>query len=283
MPCLEASLRTGCFNAMVQHKEADVPEMLIRSRVEGRQAEYGPDWTPSAIIARRVAAEGAKGASIVVPAWQPIYTRQHIPAPGVARTACPVAEHKRRQPSAGASDQGCVPKDSFMSDSMSMSGSEAFAESCRARGEQLNQLEKMQTLRSQDALPMVSTYRAISMKPPKPAWASMMPVKEKGLRQASAPDLRPASRNSTTVSVRPELQDGATGGASKTSNVWKVSEISIGRDSFNAIVDSRKFDVPSAIMRQLSMGRQAEFGPKWTPPGIHARQLSELLTKCPHS
>eukprot|EP00443_Scrippsiella_acuminata_P103324 CAMPEP_0115682548 /NCGR_PEP_ID=MMETSP0272-20121206/57915_1 /TAXON_ID=71861 /ORGANISM="Scrippsiella trochoidea, Strain CCMP3099" /LENGTH=261 /DNA_ID=CAMNT_0003121935 /DNA_START=16 /DNA_END=798 /DNA_ORIENTATION=+ len=58
---------------------------------------------------------------------------------------------------------------------------------------------------------------------------------------------------------------------------WSAGENSIVRNSFNAIVKRKQCDVPSAIWKQTTMGRQAELGPTWVPNGIKARVLAGTL------
>lgn len=158
---------------------------------------------------------------------------------------------------------------------------------------------------------MVSRFKPISMDAPKMAWGTMMPQKGwEGLRspakQASSPELRPSSSQSTRASgnatpmygstfqstnkstgslARPDSAPDGTQGcslhktrANRSTMAWRPNETSLARDSVNAIISGSKFDVPEAMMRQTSMGRQAEFGPDWIPPGINARKMTSLLT-----
>eukprot|EP00928_Gymnodinium_smaydae_P073590 TRINITY_DN5677_c0_g2_i1.p1 TRINITY_DN5677_c0_g2~~TRINITY_DN5677_c0_g2_i1.p1 ORF type:complete len:165 (+),score=32.56 TRINITY_DN5677_c0_g2_i1:108-602(+) len=68
--------------------------------------------------------------------------------------------------------------------------------------------------------------------------------------------------------------------ALQTTN-WSPGESSLARQSFNKIVQHKHFDVPEAIMWQVSMGRQAELGTNYIPPGIQARLNAERLRDRP--
>ncbi|CAJ1417969.1 unnamed protein product [Effrenium voratum] len=58
---------------------------------------------------------------------------------------------------------------------------------------------------------------------------------------------------------------------------WRANEVSLARDSFNAIVARQPLDVTEVMMRHSAMGRQAELGPSWCPSGLVSRQLTEAL------
>eukprot|EP00931_Biecheleriopsis_adriatica_P105516 TRINITY_DN80078_c0_g1_i1.p1 TRINITY_DN80078_c0_g1~~TRINITY_DN80078_c0_g1_i1.p1 ORF type:complete len:393 (+),score=59.51 TRINITY_DN80078_c0_g1_i1:49-1179(+) len=64
----------------------------------------------------------------------------------------------------------------------------------------------------------------------------------------------------------------------RTTTCWRAGEVSLARDSFNSIVQSKPMDVTEVMMKNSSMGRQAELGPNWCPAGLVTRQLTEALT-----
>lgn len=52
----ETSLSRSSFNAIVSRKTADVPEILMRDNSMGQKAMMGPDWEPSGLVSRNIAA-----------------------------------------------------------------------------------------------------------------------------------------------------------------------------------------------------------------------------------
>ncbi|CAE8722109.1 unnamed protein product [Polarella glacialis] len=59
---------------------------------------------------------------------------------------------------------------------------------------------------------------------------------------------------------------------------WRPSETSLSRNSFNSIVAQTPLDVTEVMMRNASMGRQAEMGPDWCPGGLASRKMAAALT-----
>merc|ERR1719414_1555061 len=57
---------------------------------------------------------------------------------------------------------------------------------------------------------------------------------------------------------------------------WQSSERSLNRDSFNSLVRRGPLDISDAMMRAASMGRAAERGEGWEPPGIMSRNRMNL-------
>merc|ERR1712007_268976 len=57
---------------------------------------------------------------------------------------------------------------------------------------------------------------------------------------------------------------------------WSTHENSLVRHSLNAIVDHRRCDVPDSILFDVNMGRKAELGPFWVPPGVKAKRLGQM-------
>lgn len=66
-----------------------------------------------------------------------------------------------------------------------------------------------------------------------------------------------------------------------SSTHWRPNEHALHRDSFNSIVRNQKMDVTEVMMRNASMGRQAELGPNWTPGGLASRKMADALANAP--
>merc|ERR1719382_824813 len=60
---------------------------------------------------------------------------------------------------------------------------------------------------------------------------------------------------------------------------WRPNEASLSRMSLNAMLKRSKLDVTEGMMREASMGRQAEMGPNWTPGGLVTRRIAQSLTQ----
>eukprot|EP00930_Biecheleria_cincta_P074249 TRINITY_DN61449_c0_g1_i1.p1 TRINITY_DN61449_c0_g1~~TRINITY_DN61449_c0_g1_i1.p1 ORF type:complete len:253 (+),score=49.54 TRINITY_DN61449_c0_g1_i1:37-759(+) len=60
---------------------------------------------------------------------------------------------------------------------------------------------------------------------------------------------------------------------------WKPTEHTLSRDSLNSILGGRqKIDITEVMMKSATMGRAAELGEGWKPPGMVSREIAELLT-----
>ena len=57
---------------------------------------------------------------------------------------------------------------------------------------------------------------------------------------------------------------------------WRPNEHSLLRNSFNCIVGQTKLDVTEVMIRNASMGRQAEMGPRWSPGGLASRRRGRM-------
>lgn len=64
----------------------------------------------------------------------------------------------------------------------------------------------------------------------------------------------------------------------RSTTCWPATEVSLSRNSFNSIVERKRMDVTEVMLRHGSMGRQAELGSDWCPPGLLSRQLAEVLS-----
>jgi hypothetical protein len=66
--------------------------------------------------------------------------------------------------------------------------------------------------------------------------------------------------------------------ASRYSTIhWRPNESSLVRSSFNSIVGQKPIDVTEVMMRDASMGRQAELGNDWCPGGLVSRRMAVSL------
>mmetsp|Transcript_36507 Transcript_36507/g.105166 ORF Transcript_36507/g.105166 Transcript_36507/m.105166 type:complete len:227 (-) Transcript_36507:171-851(-) len=63
---------------------------------------------------------------------------------------------------------------------------------------------------------------------------------------------------------------------------WRPSEHSLVRESFNALVAHEKVDATDIMIRESSMGRQAELGPDWCPTALLSRRVAENDGKRPY-
>ena len=60
---------------------------------------------------------------------------------------------------------------------------------------------------------------------------------------------------------------------------WRPNEHSLQRNSFNSMVGKSRLDVTEVMIRDASMGRQAEMGPTWCPGGLASRKMAEALSQ----
>mmetsp|Transcript_6049 Transcript_6049/g.18765 ORF Transcript_6049/g.18765 Transcript_6049/m.18765 type:complete len:170 (+) Transcript_6049:116-625(+) len=58
---------------------------------------------------------------------------------------------------------------------------------------------------------------------------------------------------------------------------WRSNESSLARNSFNALVARRHFDMPEDMWKNAMMSRQAVLGPEYVPNGIIARARAGTL------
>lgn len=286
----ESSLKRSSFNALVQQKEPDVSEMMMRAQNMGRQAEFGQGWTPGSIVARRLSEKLSQGLAhatptvpLTPPIWQSISHKESPMSISMSRSL-----RQSSTPASPSSRRG-----HWREPSSNVLGIEV--------GDKSGQ-------RGQQRPTMISLYKPVSMGPTKMAWGSMMPQKESPTRQASAPLLLSSSQSTCASaqgtprlhrpSNRPMSQSGCRSIGSQqrpgsapdgpntplsrgngSTTTWRTSETALVRDSANSIFSGAKFDMPEAMMRMTAMGRQAEFGADWVPPGIHARQMADRITK----
>jgi hypothetical protein len=300
----ESSLKRSSFNALVAQRQTDVPEMIEREKTMGRQAEFGPGWTPPGIAARRLVDGAMQAATMATPSWQSHSLRTspvNISLSSMARRQCsapigPSSPNRDffRSPVAATPPGGTL-RDFLRRENPS--GVDPSGESSQ------RDLQKPAA--------GISRFNPVLMGAPKTAWGSMLVQRADRLRQsaaASAPGTPRSSRPGCASTLQSTMRspgslprpgtapDAAAPnglGMSRTrsdrcttapspycTTAWRPNELSLARSSLNHIVSGSgsKFDVPEAMMRQTSMGRQAEFGPDWVPPGVLARQMSNLLT-----
>eukprot|EP00441_Pelagodinium_beii_P035418 CAMPEP_0197637682 /NCGR_PEP_ID=MMETSP1338-20131121/12830_1 /TAXON_ID=43686 ORGANISM="Pelagodinium beii, Strain RCC1491" /NCGR_SAMPLE_ID=MMETSP1338 /ASSEMBLY_ACC=CAM_ASM_000754 /LENGTH=243 /DNA_ID=CAMNT_0043210133 /DNA_START=63 /DNA_END=794 /DNA_ORIENTATION=- len=61
---------------------------------------------------------------------------------------------------------------------------------------------------------------------------------------------------------------------------WRPNEASLGRASLNSILEgTKKLDVTEEMMKSATIGRSAELGDTWEPPGMVSRKTAALLTE----
>lgn len=242
--------------------------MLTLASTMGRAAERGPGWTPSSIIARKIARSANEGSTMVAPAWQPVAHRagsqplspkglgtSRLPSPASTAPTSPGGFHFFRDPAANSPTASRGGLQEHLRREISIASS-ADGEEPRA---------------------MVSCFKPLPIATdpkecPKTAWASMLPRKDLGVRQASAPLLSastsvtssPQSRSSPKSIAWSDRPNSAPDGLSaektqgnSSTNHWRATEMSLGRDSLNCIVTGRHLDAPKSLQRSISMGRTA--------------------------
>jgi len=114
-----------------------------------------------------------------------------------------------------------------------------------------------------------------------------LPVQQGGWNSGPASARAPAPKRSvlaqdsvTVGESMPPVQrpSSAMSGTRGSTTHWRPNEQSLLRNSFNSIVGQKKLDVTEVMMRDASMGRQAEMGPGWTPGGLVSRRMADALT-----
>lgn len=66
---------------------------------------------------------------------------------------------------------------------------------------------------------------------------------------------------------------------SKSTVFWSPGEASLSRDSLNKLLQpGDKLDVTEAMMKAATIGRAAEMGEGWEPPGMISRKIADLLS-----
>mmetsp|Transcript_31882 Transcript_31882/g.75878 ORF Transcript_31882/g.75878 Transcript_31882/m.75878 type:complete len:137 (-) Transcript_31882:89-499(-) len=65
----------------------------------------------------------------------------------------------------------------------------------------------------------------------------------------------------------------------KSTVFWSPGEASLSRDSLNTLLQpGDKLDVTEAMMKAATIGRAAEMGDGWEPPGMISRKIATLLS-----
>ncbi|CAK9089261.1 Uncharacterized protein SCF082_LOCUS42124, partial [Durusdinium trenchii] len=66
---------------------------------------------------------------------------------------------------------------------------------------------------------------------------------------------------------------------SKSTVYWSPGEASLSRASLNKLLQpGDKLDVTEAMMKAATIGRAAEMGEGWEPPGMISRKIADLLS-----
>mmetsp|Transcript_81471 Transcript_81471/g.143881 ORF Transcript_81471/g.143881 Transcript_81471/m.143881 type:complete len:233 (-) Transcript_81471:93-791(-) len=67
-------------------------------------------------------------------------------------------------------------------------------------------------------------------------------------------------------------------GPARASVHWRSNEASLNRDSLNAFLGGQqKLDITEAMMKAATIGRVAEMGDGWEPPGMITRKIANVL------
>mmetsp|Transcript_22184 Transcript_22184/g.39936 ORF Transcript_22184/g.39936 Transcript_22184/m.39936 type:complete len:351 (-) Transcript_22184:77-1129(-) len=122
-----------------------------------------------------------------------------------------------------------------------------------------------------------------------PSPVPKLPVQQGGLNSSAPASARAplapkrsgfAQDSVTSGESMPPVQrpSSAMSGPRGPTTHWRPNEQSLLRNSFNSIVGQKKLDVTEVMMRDASMGRQAEMGEGWTPGGLVSRRMAEKLT-----
>mmetsp|Transcript_96113 Transcript_96113/g.133353 ORF Transcript_96113/g.133353 Transcript_96113/m.133353 type:complete len:277 (-) Transcript_96113:119-949(-) len=260
----EVSLARDSFNSIVGRQKIDVTEVMMRHSNMGRQAEMGPSWCPSGLVSRQLAEVLAKRQG----------TSDKLPLR---------LQEARNTRNAKSSEPA---PEAFLAPSPSPA-------------------DPVQTPKAvKPMLPQVAPLHLDSTELP---WAS--PVKSTGtsgtpvsppISEQKAPEELPqpfSARARPTPKAPPESQaaqasrpmsakcrvNAANASAnsrnSRTTFCWRPNEHSLQRNSFNSMVGKSRLDVTEVMIRDASMGRQAEMGPSWCPGGLSSRKMAEALSQ----
>lgn len=248
----ERSLARESFNAIIARTgRLDASEAMVRETNLGRQAQRGPDWVPSGLLTRRGAncATSWDGPPHVVQEPDIAGGRAQVleealgaaqPAASEdmqrARSAPHSGRWPRRQTPFGGRTDGNAPRPS-PTPCLPDDGSDAASQ--RAR-------EDCSELVAEEA-PRNSKRQIDFLTPVRPNTCLGIP--------------RPSSN-----------------GTPRQTFAWRPNEASLARRHLNDILECphqrRRHDASATMIRDVNMGRQSEWGPQWTPPGLLDRAKS---------
>lgn len=193
-PTAESSLSRSSFNAMVTNNPVDVPEIMMRSNVMGRQAIMGPGWSPSSITARKLADVAMQGSTMKSPVWQSLGERNSKLTGTAMGVPISMGTNRRQRPT---SNVPTIPGGyDFFQDPATATpavGRRSLNDFLRSEFPSAGAAD---VPNREPSTPAVSRFKPMSMDPPKMAWGSMMVPKKVMLerRQASAPALSSSGR-----------------------------------------------------------------------------------------
>jgi len=263
------SLARDSFNSIVARQTIDVTEVMMRHSNMGRQAEMGPSWCPSGLVSRQLAEVLAKrnqgGNGIRLP----------VRLEAARAKAAQSLEAKERIPTATEAAES-----SYTSPDLDV---------CPSAKKSWEEARAVETPRPLRLAPMAASAPAAESwaSPAKsertertelPSPVSPWSTEDKEERQ---PERQPVSARGPVTPllarpVQPQRPMSAKG-RSQTTFCWRPNEHSLQRNSFNSIVGKSRLDVTEVMIRDASMGRQAEMGPSWCPSGLSSRKMAEAL------
>mmetsp|Transcript_52225 Transcript_52225/g.86524 ORF Transcript_52225/g.86524 Transcript_52225/m.86524 type:complete len:305 (+) Transcript_52225:147-1061(+) len=289
----EVSLRRGSFNDIVKEprlagRRFDMPEGIMREKSMGRQAEFGSTWIPPGIHARRMTAfmTDRKAPGRRLPAQPPPgmkvegtsfnqfqSTHQFTRSLQRQRPQSAPLSQVRSMPSldlGGAEAQRGISKHSLLASPPASAASTSRQEA-----------SKVEPI----ALPGSSPGSGAASAPFTPA-SSVPGSARAGNMEAVLCSGRGSIASSAGTGdmlqgqlLRPQSAPAGRPGRPSSTTIWDSGESSLCRDSFNSMVQHRKVDTTEIMMRTAQMGRQAELGPSWSPPGIVARRMADEISK----
>eukprot|EP00442_Polarella_glacialis_P011705 CAMPEP_0115157838 /NCGR_PEP_ID=MMETSP0227-20121206/69246_1 /TAXON_ID=89957 /ORGANISM="Polarella glacialis, Strain CCMP 1383" /LENGTH=268 /DNA_ID=CAMNT_0002569217 /DNA_START=65 /DNA_END=871 /DNA_ORIENTATION=+ len=253
---------------------------MMRHSAMGRQAEMGPSWCPSGLVSRRLAEAlmdrgGGKA--------------QTMPAPlNAEATEYSLASSLR---STQASPTAAAPQNLIESPAH-------FLPSRSMTPRLPPQPPRQRTVPPISSVPLVNVSGAAESSRPE---TRRPPAAALGTPRRAATPGGMGDQHGTEVTPRPVTAPMSARGVSSvgfhqlpqqisrptSANVgsrpgstvhWRPSETSLSRNSFNSIVAQTPLDVTEVMMRNASMGRQAEMGPDWCPGGLASRKMAAALT-----
>ena len=250
----EVSLARDSFNSIVSRKKIDVTEVMMRHSNMGRQAEMGSGWCPSGLVSRQLTEVLAKrqGAGGKLP----LRLQE-------ARAAKCAQDPSEALPSPVSRD---------------------MVETPRAVRPMLPQMAPphLDSCESSWASPAKSLATEVPPTPPctsreqKAACEDTQPFSARVRSTPTPPAAQP--QTSRPMSAKCRASNVKSNGNPRTTFCWRPNEHSLQRNSFNSMVGKSRLDVTEVMIRDASMGRQAEMGPSWCPGGLASRKMAEALS-----
>lgn len=262
----------------------------------GRQAERGADWMPTG-LASRIAANCAttwdgsplsteeipRGGSASLSLEQTARTQETVAAPSSGRQSMPRyptqpmsarLPQRRTPPAEGVQDHFPPPPPQLEASAPESPGSTIRRAAGHRAGIEPNTSPLQITPpprsstaprqhRAREESPHVLSQRYDFLTPPRPftGEGSVRPYGGSTIPLSHTTSRIPLSEKSPPIT-----------------HCWRPNEQSLARRSFNEIAQCpslrREHDASASMIRDVNMGRQAEWGPLWTPPGLYHRGKS---------